>query len=211
MTADKPCDGVLFRQVIHVPQSAIDQNGHVNNVEYVRWMQEVAIRHSEATGGSAAMRSVGCTWVVRAHRVEYLSPAFAGDCLEAITWVATVERVRSLRRYRFIRKSDGKLLAQGETDWVFVNTPNRETLRDSRNSQGRVLSRLGNKRSREALVFQAAAIPARRRNTRDPGRGSLAFGRPPTFSDPAPTQNPCFQGYSTREDPSGLKPKNPSA
>lgn len=121
MTADKPCDGVLFRQVIHVPQSAIDQNGHVNNVEYVRWMQEVAIRHSEATGGSAAMRSVGCTWVVRAHRVEYLSPAFAGDCLEAITWVATVERVRSLRRYRFIRKSDGKLLAQGETDWVFVN------------------------------------------------------------------------------------------
>lgn len=121
MTGDQSGDGGSFRHTFVVPQSAIDQNGHVNNVEYVRWMQEVAIRHSEATGGGAAMRAAGCTWVVRAHRIEYLCPAFAGDCLEAVTWVATVERVRSLRRYRFLRKSDGKLLAQGETDWVFVN------------------------------------------------------------------------------------------
>jgi acyl-CoA thioesterase FadM len=29
--------------------------------------------------------------------------------------------VRSLRKYEFIRKSDGKVLVKGETDWVFVD------------------------------------------------------------------------------------------
>jgi acyl-CoA thioester hydrolase len=28
--------------------------------------------------------------------------------------------VRSLRKYEFARKSDGKILVKGETDWVFV-------------------------------------------------------------------------------------------
>jgi acyl-CoA thioester hydrolase len=61
------------------------------------------------------------TWVVRSHLIEYLSPAFVGDEIEVRTWVANIRRVRSLRRYEFIRKADGKLLVKGETDWVFVD------------------------------------------------------------------------------------------
>jgi acyl-CoA thioester hydrolase len=38
-----------------------------------------------------------------------------------LTWVVNFRRVRSLRRYRFLRASDGVLLARGETDWVFVD------------------------------------------------------------------------------------------
>ena len=37
------------------------------------------------------------------------------------TWVVNIRRVRSLRRYRFLRVTDGKLLVKGETDWVFVD------------------------------------------------------------------------------------------
>ena len=37
------------------------------------------------------------------------------------TWVVDVRRVRSLRKYRFVRVSDGQTLVQGETDWVLVN------------------------------------------------------------------------------------------
>ena len=29
-----------------VPDTAIDANGHVNNVQYVQWMQDAAIAHS---------------------------------------------------------------------------------------------------------------------------------------------------------------------
>ena len=66
-------------------------------------------------------QAIGATWVVRSHNIEYLRPAFAGDRIEVRTWVVDIRRVRSLRRYRFIRVSDGKLLVKGETDWVFVD------------------------------------------------------------------------------------------
>jgi acyl-CoA thioester hydrolase len=55
------------------------------------------------------------------HRIEYLSPAFAGETVIVLTWVADFRKVRSLRRYRFIRAADQKVLAEGETDWVFID------------------------------------------------------------------------------------------
>ena len=110
----------VFREEIVVPASAIDANGHVNNVVFVQWMQEVATRHFNATGCEPAMRQAGATWVVRSHRVEYFAPAFAGECLQVSTWVVNFSRVRSLRRYRFAR-TDGTILVRGETDWVLVN------------------------------------------------------------------------------------------
>ena len=111
----------VYRYEFTVPADALDENGHVNNVRYVQWMQEAAVRHYESIGGIPPTQAIGATWVVRSHNIEYLRPAFAGDRLEVQTWVANIRRVRSLRRYRFIRLSDGKLLVKGETDWVFVD------------------------------------------------------------------------------------------
>jgi acyl-CoA thioester hydrolase len=106
---------------ITVPAEALDENGHVNNVQFVQWMQEAAVRHYEAAGGIPPTLALGATWVVRSHTIEYLRPAFAGDRIEVRTWVANIRRARSLRRYRFVRLPDGKLLVKGETDWVFVD------------------------------------------------------------------------------------------
>ena len=105
-----------------VPTAAIDANGHVNNVEFVRWMQEAAVAHADAAGCTAATRDAGATWVVRSHHVEYLRPAVAGDRVRVITWVANVRRAFSLRRYEFRRAGDGTVLARGETNWVFVDS-----------------------------------------------------------------------------------------
>jgi acyl-CoA thioester hydrolase len=105
-----------------IPPSAVDQNGHVNNVMYVQWMQDAAVLHYEAMGGTQpTTRAIGATWVVRSHMVEYLNPAFAGERIRVQTWVTNLRRVRSLRRYRFIRAADEQLLVRGETDWVFVD------------------------------------------------------------------------------------------
>jgi len=115
-----PSTGV-YRHQFTVPESAVDQNGHVNNVVYVQWMQDVAVLHFEAAGGNPAMEAAGATWVARSHHIEYLKPLFAGEVVIALTWVESLRRVRSLRRYQFLRKSDDVLLARGETDWVFVD------------------------------------------------------------------------------------------
>ena len=92
-----------------IPESAIDENGHVNNVAYVQWMQDIAVEHYESVGGIQAQGN-DATWFVREHRVEYLVPAFAGEEIEIRTWVENIRRVRSLRRYEFVRRSDGKIV-----------------------------------------------------------------------------------------------------
>lgn len=104
-----------------VPVEAEDQNGHVNNVEYLRWMQDAAMKHSETVGCTQATEAAGATWVVRTHKVEYFKPAYAGDRIVVQTWVADFRRVQSLRKYKILRLSDMVLLAEGETNWVFVD------------------------------------------------------------------------------------------
>ena len=99
----------------------MDGNGHVNNVEYVRWMQEMAVRHSDSVGCTQATHAAGATWVARSHRIVYLRPAFLGEPIAALTWVTDFRRVRSLRKYKFVRTTDNVVIAEGETDWVFVN------------------------------------------------------------------------------------------
>jgi len=110
----------VYSKTITIPQSAIDENGHVNNVAYVQWMQDIAVEHYSSIGGVEVQGS-DVTWVVREHKIEYLFPAFAREEIEIRTWVENIRRVRSLRKYEFVRKSDGKMLVKGETDWVFVD------------------------------------------------------------------------------------------
>jgi acyl-CoA thioester hydrolase len=110
----------IYTKTIAILKGSIDENGHVNNVAYVQWMQDIAVEHYSSIGGIEA-QGPDSTWVVREHKIEYLLPAFEGDELEIKTWVENIRRVRSLRKYEFTRKSDGKMLVKGETDWVFVD------------------------------------------------------------------------------------------
>jgi acyl-CoA thioester hydrolase len=119
----------IFTIEFTIPETAIDQLGHVNNVIYVQWMQDIAVRHYEYVSGTAPMQAAGAIWLVREHHIEYLQPAFAGEVIEVQTWVANIRRVRSLRKYRFVHKSDGQILVKGETDWVFVNLKSMRPIR----------------------------------------------------------------------------------
>ena len=110
----------IYSKIIAIPKNSIDENGHVNNVAYVQWMQDIAVEHYASIGGIQA-QGPDATWVVRGHRIEYFLPAFLGEEIEIRTWVENVQRVRSMRKYEFVRKSDGKTLVKGETDWVFVD------------------------------------------------------------------------------------------
>jgi acyl-CoA thioester hydrolase len=100
----------------------IDGLGHVNNVEYLRWMQDAAVAHSAAQGWPQSdYIARGFGWVARMHTIEYLSPAFEGDEIIVKTWVADMKRVTSLRRYEIVRPTDRKPLAVASTNWAFVN------------------------------------------------------------------------------------------
>ncbi len=97
-------------------------NGHANNVEVVRWLQDVAMAHSAACGWPMQRYAqLGSTWVVRSHFIEYLRPAMQDDDLLLATWIARFDKNLSPRKTLVWRPRDRKLLARAETTWVFVD------------------------------------------------------------------------------------------
>lgn len=106
-----------------VHANEIDELGHVNNVQYIRWMQTAAIAHSDEQGWTTAdYQRLGAGWVVRSHFIEYLQPAFAHEEIMIRTWVAEMKKVTSLRKFEILRCGSEKevLLARAETNWAFV-------------------------------------------------------------------------------------------
>jgi acyl-CoA thioester hydrolase len=109
----------IYRKSIVVGPESIDAVGHVNNREYLRWMEDIAVEHSAAQGWPMERYFAGGNaWVASTHFIEYLRPAFAGDTLDIYTWIATWDRRTSVRRYAMTRQR--KLVARGETCWTFV-------------------------------------------------------------------------------------------
>ena len=99
-----------------------DAYGHVNNTNYVRYMQEAAFDASAAAGYDfARYDDLGQYWLVRETEIEYFKPLLYDDVFEIKTWVADFRRVRSRRRYEFRRPGSDELIARGMTDWVYID------------------------------------------------------------------------------------------
>ena len=114
---------------LRVSEEAIDIHKHVNNQEYLRWLQEIAIEHSSLQGWPMARYlEQGASWYVRSHLIEYLRPALLGEDILICTWVADMNPRSSMRRTLFLRKSDRQVLARAETHWIFVSLKNSRPL-----------------------------------------------------------------------------------
>jgi len=111
--------GKVYQCSIEVPAEDIDGNGHLNNVAYLQWMNEIALLHFEALGGPDVTALLGATWVARSHRIEYLRPVLEGDRLTLKTWISSLRGARSHRGYRF--EAGDLQVAEGETEWVLVD------------------------------------------------------------------------------------------
>ncbi len=112
---------VIFEYRHTVRPDEIDGQGHVNNLEYLKWMQSAAVAHSDAQGWPAERyQATGAGWVVRSHMIEYLRPAFAGDDIVVRTWVSNFRKITSLRKYKITNANDATTLSVAQTDWVYV-------------------------------------------------------------------------------------------
>ena len=116
----------IYQHVHIVRDDEIDAQGHVGNVEYLKWMQAAAIEHSTAQGWPPERyHQVGAGWVVRSHTIHYLQPALAGQQILVLTWVSDFRKTRSLRKYKIVRPADGSVLAQAATDWAYIGMQHR--------------------------------------------------------------------------------------
>ena len=108
-----------FELVIAVEPADIDQLGHVNNVIYLRWVQEAAVAHWTAAAPAADQAKL--LWVVVRHEIDYKQAAFLGDGIVARTWVGSASRIRFERFTELLRAGDRSLLAQARTLWCPID------------------------------------------------------------------------------------------
>lgn len=102
-----------------------DAYGHLNNANYIRYMEEAAFEASASVGyPKARYEALGHLWLARETHITYLQPVMYGDTVEVKTWVGDFRRVRSQRQYEF-RKAD-QVIATASTDWVYLEA---ETLK----------------------------------------------------------------------------------
>ncbi len=104
---------------IDVQPEDIDELGHVNNVTYLRWVQEAATAHWRAVAAPADQEQL--YWVVVRHEIDYLHPAMPGDRIVARTWVGTATRIKFDRHTELLRERGRKPLARARTVWCPID------------------------------------------------------------------------------------------
>lgn len=108
-----------FEIQVRVSADDIDGQGHVNNVVYLRWAQDVAVAHWRKLAPNESRETIG--WVAIRHEIDYKAAGFLGDELRVITWVGKLEGLTFERHTEITRASDDKLLARARTLWVPIN------------------------------------------------------------------------------------------
>lgn len=112
---------------IDVQAADIDRQNHVNNTVYVRWIQEIATAHWNATAPVPARDEIG--WVVLRHEIDYKAPLGLGDQIVLRTWVGKATRVTFERFVEILRQPDRKLMASARTLWVPINPETGKPIR----------------------------------------------------------------------------------
>ena len=74
-----------FEMTVSALPDDIDEQNHVNNTVYLRWVQEVATAHWRAIASGEVQENIG--WVVLRHEIDYKTPAGLGDKITLRTWV----------------------------------------------------------------------------------------------------------------------------
>ncbi|OBS08456.1 thioesterase [Acidihalobacter prosperus] len=119
-------EGGRFELSLTVSPADIDALGHVNNVVYLRWVQDAAIAHWRVVATPELRATL--LWVVLRHEIDYKRPAYEGETLRVQTWVSEALRRRFVRHTEFLRAEDGRLLVRARTLWCPVDRHTRKAV-----------------------------------------------------------------------------------
>jgi acyl-CoA thioester hydrolase len=108
-----------FEMTVPVLPGDIDEQNHVNNTVYLRWVQDVATAHWRAIASPEAQAAIG--WVVLRHEIDYKTPATLDGEIVLRTWVGKATRLTFERFTEIRRKSDHQLFSKARTLWCPID------------------------------------------------------------------------------------------
>jgi acyl-CoA thioester hydrolase len=114
-----------YRYPIGVVPNDIDFMGHVNNANYLNWVQAAVIDHWRSLAPADAVKQH--LWVALKHEITYRRPTFLGDDVVATVLLEKVQGARAF--YETIIRRGEEVLAEVKSSWCCIDV---DTLRPAR-------------------------------------------------------------------------------
>tara|TARA_B100000809_G_C14912120_1_gene450202 strand:- start:297 stop:686 length:390 start_codon:yes stop_codon:yes gene_type:complete len=109
----------IHEQELTVTKDHLDLLNHVNNIEYVRWVQDIAAAHWTLKSTQKIRQEY--YWVMMSHHIQYKGEALLGDNLLLKTFILHSKGAKSTRAVEIYNKNTEKLLTTSETVWCFIS------------------------------------------------------------------------------------------
>ncbi len=116
-----------FTRTFTAQPEHIDENGHVNNAVWVRWMEEIATAHWNAD--APAEHVAAYAWVVTRHEIDYRGNVSEGARVEAKTEILDQPRGARFDRHFTFTDDAGRLLVKARTTWAMVDRASGRLMR----------------------------------------------------------------------------------
>lgn len=108
-----------YEKKLTVTQNHIDGLDHVNNVQYVQWVQDIAEAHWNLKTSQEIRQHY--YWFMLSHHITYKGQAFLGDRILLKTFILDSKGVKSTRVVEMYNTKTSKLLARSETIWCLMS------------------------------------------------------------------------------------------
>lgn len=108
---------LIFEKEIKITEQHIDLNNHVNNVQYVKWVEEIAGEHWDSVKYKLGFSDD--IWMLLDHHIQYKKQVYLGDVVTIKTYPKPPEGIRQPRKVEFY--CNDTLVVDSLTLWVFID------------------------------------------------------------------------------------------
>ncbi|NND51286.1 MAG: acyl-CoA thioesterase [Flavobacteriaceae bacterium] len=116
-----------FEKTLTVTVDDLDELEHVNNVQYVHWVMDIAKSHWLNNATPALLKNY--FWVLVSHHIDYKSSAVLNDTILLKSYVTQAEGVSSTRLVEMYHKQSNRLLVTSETKWCLMDAKTKRPTR----------------------------------------------------------------------------------
>lgn len=116
---------LIHEKEIKITQEHLDQNNHVNNVQFVTWVEMMAGEHWNLEKHKS--KHAGNIWFLMEHHIQYKKQVYLGDKLLMRTYPENPEGIRQPRKVEFYK--DGELVVDSRTLWIMMNPETQKIVR----------------------------------------------------------------------------------
>lgn len=117
----------VYTKNVKVKKTDLDELNHVNNVQYIHWMQDVSREHWRLLASKEIQSNY--IWVVINHNIDYKNAAKLNDSLTVRTFVAKTTGCFSIRVVEITNEKSGLLYMRSETKFCLLDAKNTKPMR----------------------------------------------------------------------------------